>query len=413
MDGSDAHGATAGATTVHDVSDDRSPIYAAQAAADFLGIHRSTLYLAVRRLKLIPDGYTPGGHARFRRETLERFSDRLALDSATGGAGGIGRAVASAVASLSHSSALQPVGEAVVQATLAVCPGFDGCMALICDDDSPRGDGLRLLTSHGVSRRLTTEYQWLRRRPGIAFISSEVTHSGEPFICADLCAPDASAPEGGRAALVSAGYRSCAALPCVAGEVTLGALICLGRSPCALSEPEIVALGNLADVLAIALRRERRDAAIERQSRMISALLRESRRPASCPVFVAERIAELRRIFLAGTRARQVQAPLREAAPACCAPSDCAASEPLHELLRVAAREGVAQRAEWREEEGALVALATPAVLGQGAVGALWRRQDMRSGMELAALETFAEACAQIHAQSDRQAQTQAQGWGR
>ncbi len=396
MNDTDASCAEPRSAKSHDIrpnaSADAPPFYAAQAAADFLGIHRSTLYLAVRNLKLIPDAYTPGGHARFRRETLERFSDRLALDSATGGAGCTGRAVASAIASLAQCGRLEPVGEAVVDAALAICSGFSGCTALVCDDDAPRGEELRILAARGVSQRLTTEYQWLRRRPGVAFISATVVHTCERFICADVREPGACVPEGGRALLIGAGYQSCAAFPCVASGVTLGALICLGRAPCVLSEPETVALGNLAGVLAVALRRARREAAIERQIGVISALLRAAREASGCADANAERLSALCELFIAGTQARLMYTwpPAAEhgAPPAS-----------LAELLCAAATQGAPQRTEWIEDEDTMVALATPALGAAGgrrAFAALWRRQDMRAGMEATTLQVFAQVYAQI-----------------
>src|SRR5579862_8304506 len=58
--------------------------FGAQAAADFLSVHRSTVFLAIQRGHLRPDAYTPGGFARFRQSTLEEFSQRLAEEAATG-----------------------------------------------------------------------------------------------------------------------------------------------------------------------------------------------------------------------------------------------------------------------------------------------------------------------------------------
>src|SRR5262245_9493289 len=58
-------------------------LYGAQEAARFLGIHRSTLHLAVKRNILVPDSKTPGGHLRFRRETLDAFAVRLAHEAVT------------------------------------------------------------------------------------------------------------------------------------------------------------------------------------------------------------------------------------------------------------------------------------------------------------------------------------------
>ena len=375
--------------TTHKIASDEQ-MFAAQAAAELLGIHRSTLYLAVRKAKLIPDAYTPGGHARFRRETLERFSERLALDSATGGDGSISRAIASAIASLSHFTQLQPVCEAVVQAALIACPGFETCIAAARDDYTDACNDLRLLAERGLPRRLLREYHWLRRRPGLDFVSTMVARQQEPFLCYDIQAERGAVPEGGLKTLTDAGYRSCAVLPCVYDGVTLGLLVCLGRAPCSASEPEVVALRNLADVLTVALRRQRRDEATLRQTAAISELMRQTQR-AQSGVTSADDLGAARRICQQGARARVVRewGITGAATPA---------PAPLANLLRAAASTDTPQRVEWAEDDGGRIALAIPARAqdGHAAVGAIWLRQDLCSGMETALLQVYAQACAAI-----------------
>lgn len=361
-------------------------LYAAQAAAELLGIHRTTLYLAVRKMKLIPDAYTPGGHARFRRETLERFRDRLTLDSATGGDGSIARAVARAVASLSHSLALQPVCDAVVDAALMACPGFETCLALAHDERCVSGSDLRLLAERGLPERISLEYRFLKRRPGLDFITAQVARSQTPYLCGDILSANAATPEGGLLTLSGGGYRSCAALPCVSDDVTLGILMCLGRAPCDLSEPETVALGNLADVLTVALRRQRREEATHRQSEAIGDLMRQTQLAASDSV---DPLTDVRRICRQGARARLVgEWGLTESN----------VPQPLADLLRAAASAAAPQRAEWIAQDGPRVALAIPATAHgrPAAVGAVWRRQDFGAGMELALLQVYAQACIAI-----------------
>ncbi|HZC06615.1 MAG TPA: GAF domain-containing protein [Ktedonobacterales bacterium] len=364
-------------------------LFAAQAAADLLGIHRSTLYLAVRKLKLIPDAYTPGGHARFRLETLERFRERLALDSATGGEGALSRAVANAVATLSRFTQLQPVCEAVADAALSACPGFETCMIAGRDEHDQHGEP-RLLAERGLPQRLRLEYDFLRRRPGLDLITTMVIRQRTPFFCSDVRMPGAAAPEGGLIAMTSAGYRSCAALPCVSDGETLGLLICLGRVPCGLSEPEIVALSNLAHVLTVALRRQRRDEAALRQSAVIGELMRQTQL-ANRGEVGADELREIRRTFQQGARARLVSEWGID--------NDTSdAPAPLSDLLRAAATTDAPQRVEWADDEGWRIGLAIPmqAPGRRAAVGAIWRRRDLRSGMEVALLHVYAQVCSII-----------------
>ncbi|HEX8732592.1 MAG TPA: GAF domain-containing protein [Ktedonobacterales bacterium] len=365
-------------------------LYSSHEAAAFLGIHRSTLHLAVRKRKLTPDSYTPGGHARFRYETLRQFRDRLALDSATGGDGGVARALSGAVASLSRITDLEPVCEAVVDAALAACPSFTACLALACRDGVPR-KSFDLIVSRGVEDRLMLEYRWLRRSPGVDFISSMVARQGARMLVPDVLSAGTSVPEGTQRLFSGAGWRSAALLPCVSNGETLGLLICLGRVVCSPSEPEIAALEQLADVMTVALRRWRRDDATRRQAEAIRALILQSR----ASVGRAPRdgdLAALRRICQQGAQARVV---CEWGFPTA---MDAGAPEPLADLLRAAATGGAEQRAEWTGTDGAAIALATPAptAVGRAAVGAIWRKEDMRSGIEMALLQVYGQSCASV-----------------
>lgn len=365
-------------------------LYSAHTAAEFLGIHRSTLHLAVRKAKLAPDAYTPGGHARFRRETLQQFSDRLALDSATGGDGSIARALSSAVSTLSHITDLEPVCEAVVDAALMACPSFAACIALACRDDCPR-EGFRLIASRGVDERLMLEYNWLRRHPGVDFISSLVARNGERLLIPDIQAEEQSVPDGTRRLFTSAGWRSVAVLPCVSEGQTIGLLVCLGRVTCGLCDPEIAALEQLADVMTVALRRWRRDVATRRQTEAMSELIVLAQTCAGRGHRDGD-LLTLRHICQQGARAKLVCEWGIDGA------KDETAPEPLAELLRAAAAEGATQRAEWSGDDGATVAVAIPAPTAgsRASVGAIWRKVDMRSGMELALLQVYAQSYASI-----------------
>lgn len=365
-------------------------LYSAHVAAEFLGIHRSTLHLAVRKAKVTPDAYTPGGHARFRLETLRRFSDRLALDSATGGDGSIARALSSAVSSLSQITELEPVCEAVVDAALMACPSFAASQALERLDDRPREE-FRVIATRGVNARHVLEYNWLRRHPGVDFVSSLAARSGENLFIPDIQADEQAAPEGTRQLFAHAGWRSVAVLPCVSDGQTLGLLVCLGRATCGLSEPEIAALEQLADVMTVALRRGRRDDATRQQTEAMHALILQAQGKTE-HTSRDDHLVALRRLCQQGARAKLVcewnaRTMMVKEAP-----------EPLAEALRAAAVEGSPQRAEWTGDDGPTIALATPVPMAEGhaSVGAIWRRADMRSGMELALLQVYAQSYASI-----------------
>jgi hypothetical protein len=66
--------------------------------------------------------------------------------------------------------------------------------------------------------------------------------------------------------------------------------------------------------------------------------------------------------------------------------------------LRAAASTDTPQRVEWAEDDGGRIALAIPARAqdGHAAVGAIWLRQDLCSGMEVTLLQVYAQVCSAI-----------------
>jgi hypothetical protein len=105
----------------------------------------------------------------------------------------------------------------------------------------------------------------------------------------------------------------------------------------------------------------------------------------------ADDLCEVRRICQRGAHARLV----REWG---IASAEVEAPAPLASLMRAAAAADAPQRVEWAEDDGGKVALAIPARAqeGRAAVGAIWLRQDLCSGMEVALLHVYAEVCATI-----------------
>jgi hypothetical protein len=153
----------------------------------------------------------------------------------------------------------------------------------------------------------------------------------------------------------------------------------------------LLALASLSDVLTAAMRRGRRDDAAQRQIAAIADLVRHAEHApeGSSP---ANDLSTLRGICQHGARAQLVREWGLVAGDSTQTPA------PLGDLMRAAAATSAPQRAEWLADDGAAIALAAPthSPTGQAAVGAIWRRQDLRSGMELALLQVYAQACASI-----------------
>ena len=100
----------------------------AQAAARYLGLHRSTLFLAVREGILIPDARTRGRHTRFRRATLDAYKARYSAASATGETALVPllRALSDLTRSIASAPSLPDAARSVVAQVQRALPGIDG-----------------------------------------------------------------------------------------------------------------------------------------------------------------------------------------------------------------------------------------------------------------------------------------------
>ncbi|HEX9069006.1 MAG TPA: hypothetical protein VF807_09565, partial [Ktedonobacterales bacterium] len=74
---------TTEATELGSATPDSSPLLSSSQAARRLGIHRSSLHLAVKQRLITPDLVTPGGHHRFFVETVDTFASHVATRSVT------------------------------------------------------------------------------------------------------------------------------------------------------------------------------------------------------------------------------------------------------------------------------------------------------------------------------------------
>jgi excisionase family DNA binding protein len=103
-------------------------LFGAQAAARYLGLHRSTLFLAVREGILIPDARTRGKHTRFRRATLDAYKARYAAASATGETAMVPllRTLSDLTRSIASALSLPDAARSVVEQVQRALPGIDG-----------------------------------------------------------------------------------------------------------------------------------------------------------------------------------------------------------------------------------------------------------------------------------------------
>ncbi len=245
--------------------------FGSQAAAAYLGIHRSTLFHAMRREHLIPDGHTPGGFARFRQSTLEAFRRRISEEAATG-TGPI-YAPIHTLAQLAHEvkdmapvwgqrhhfllekelpnevkevceSAISAVSKPPVQARkrLLALRTFDPYNAY----------GLKTVAQAGIDPSFFRDYIMLRSQPQTQFVTDETLAYGKEAYCPNT-QHDLSPFNGSRQFIKAQGIGSYLALPISSGELTLGLLLLFDNEPREFNQHERAFLKGITDQVALAI----------------------------------------------------------------------------------------------------------------------------------------------------------------
>ncbi|MGE5333794.1 MAG: hypothetical protein ACM3N4_03765 [Nitrososphaerota archaeon] len=227
-----------------------------QEAANYLGIHRATLFRALSNGLLIADFKTPKGRSRFRLETIEAFREKLKVQAATSQDHVYAPVrIMAKLASLCSGSSQPANPVAVINETLRLLcpPESDFSMACVAirvpsDADPYRVD---LLAELGIPERLKAAYTCLR--PCEEFPLTIAMRTNEPQIWDDICThpfPQASATR----ALAQNGIASYAVLPLATGagaaRETFGALVLCGRARHMFSYQERLFLQAVADAMS-------------------------------------------------------------------------------------------------------------------------------------------------------------------
>lgn len=226
----------------------------AQAAARHLGIHRSTLHLAVRRGALVPDERTPGGHLRFTRATLDAYRDRAARDAAPGGEAQVRamRAIGSVTRGLVAGDSLARVAEAAAGGLLGALPGLDGCFIALVTPQPGDPHALQVVARCGMPPQIIEEFLRLRRT--FRFAATTTVRTLEAEVREDA----ETEPLHTGTRHVSRLWRvgAYAAYPIAVDDRPLGALLGASHRPRRFSPAERAFLQALADLLALAMRLE-------------------------------------------------------------------------------------------------------------------------------------------------------------
>jgi excisionase family DNA binding protein len=230
--------------------------YGAQEAARLLGIHRSTLHLAVQHGLIVPDFVTPGKHLRFSQATLDAFSEHLRAEAATNEARFL--APIQILASLARTLTMPDgAARACQEAVTMLCEsniGIDmACVAASVDEPADR-HGLQLVAQRGFPDWFFQEYG--RLHPNLRLAPRRVVRTMEPVVCEDAMEVDAR--ENRALQLVKqANIRSYAVLP-IPGpngrtRRAYGVLVVASKPPRRLMQANANLLSIVADQLAVAL----------------------------------------------------------------------------------------------------------------------------------------------------------------
>jgi excisionase family DNA binding protein len=237
---------------VHRQSSPEERLLGAEAAADHLRIHRSTLHLAVRQGMLVPDTRTPGGHVRFRRETLDAYCARLGIGSSVTGESAAAaplRALAELARLLVANEALEVVGAAAVAGMRRALPGIDACAVAMVQPEPGDPFVLQPFAHFGLPEQVRASYRQLRRT--FRFASTTALRTLEPEICENAAARQLYTGTQRFARLWQLGAY--ALFPITASGEPLGLLLCLSHASRRFSASERAFLQAMADQLALAI----------------------------------------------------------------------------------------------------------------------------------------------------------------
>jgi len=393
-------------------------LYRAQEAAGFLGIHRATLHLAVKRNVLVPDSFTPGGHARFRRETLDAFAQRLASPPVTSSAG--------LLPELARTLPLPNGSQAFCQLAFArirqAVPAITMCGVAVRSPTPADPQALAQIAQEGFSPRLGEMFAQLR--PNLEFGATTVLRTHLPEVCADTI-KTRTLRLGTERLVRRGGLGAYAILPMLLGDETPGVLVVASTKPHHFPAWELSYLQSIADELAVALVCHNHVGCTRAQLATTAALIRRalelraglddfpsaggqdgaqsrSREQALaqlCAQFVACSDATVADVLLASPSRFSAAAALSQANVGQECVSDDARARHLRALLAAVAQArtgGACQRTCWVDEDGpqTAVALSLPLACGERiAVGAVWHGERMDRAGDEGLLVALGGAC--------------------
>jgi GAF domain-containing protein len=231
-----------------------TPLFASGAAAIRLGLHRTSLYLAIKRGLITPDLITPGGHARFSEATLDAYAEQLRHTFATRPSSRL-KLLNLPLALGNEAGAEPPLLESLrhIQRRLPALTALGIVEPVMPSADEP---GYRIVAQIGVSSAIMERYRRLYRRVNLSI--PHVLATGEPIYLDDASRQPPRA-SGTAALLRSASHRAYAVLPLIVGNRVRGAFGVSSPEPFAFTSQIRDLLGDMAAELALFLRYQQQD----------------------------------------------------------------------------------------------------------------------------------------------------------
>jgi excisionase family DNA binding protein len=352
-------------------------------AAQLLGVHRSSLHLAIKNSVLAPDLVTQGGHYRFSRATLEAYAEHIAYAPLTTNA--------DLLTLLPRMLALPDGKERLCRHTFAAVERGMPDMTAFVVVEAPGSPERRILPQVTTSLRFprTILHQFIATYGKWDMTTSRVLATGEAFYC-DNVRTQFIPYSGSQLLNRRSPYQAYAILPLSAGDEVFGTFGACSRIPHEFTPDEKGLLEKSSQSLAIALACHNRVWARQAHAVALANLLKASfhyrGRPARRRTVQTAQAERLLRLFQAETSAEEtfvagVESRLKPE------------SEDARRLAdRIIAGKPVAM-AQWEDERGPLVGVAI-AIPFDGAypiaLGGVWRGALETSGDYIALLYALA-----------------------
>jgi hypothetical protein len=219
-----------------------------------LGLHRSSLYLAIKRGLITPDLLTPGGHARFSEATLDTYAEQLRHTFATRPSSLL--KVQNLLHGLGNEAGAEPPLLESLRQIQHRLPAFTALGIVESVTPSADSPGYRIMAQIGISSAIMERFRQLFGRVSLSV--PLVLARGEPIYLDDASRQPPRA-SGTALLLRMASHRAYAVLPLIVGNRVRGTVGMSSPEPFAFTAQMRGLLNDIAAEVALLLRYQQQD----------------------------------------------------------------------------------------------------------------------------------------------------------